>query len=411
MRRVSRPSKLLAAAALLAACAQPPDVAVSAGPPPAGEPAVDVADTGPAGAAEAWRDRGEGGIRGITVGPIESLRHPGVGYGSPACARTMDEAARMGATWVSLTPFGRTWDLQPTGVDLTFEAPFEENRRAVLGAVRQAHARGLKVLLVPHLWVETGGWRAFIDPGDDAAWQRWTEAYRAFLLTWAGVAREGGVEMLSVGVELRSWVTTSRARSMLALIDEVRRVYPGLLTYSANWDDVDDTLIFGALDLVGINAFYPLADRTGATVPELEAGGRRIAEKLGRLARALGKPVLLTEIGYTTRRDPAVRPWIWPDGMKGVEIDERAQADAYAALIAPLLDARWFAGFFVWRFYADPDDVSQEAEWGFSPRGKLAELVLRDAFAARWAADGPPVVGADLGRERARTPGVFGWEL
>ena len=52
-----------------------------------------------------------------------------------------------------------------------------------------------------------------------------------------------------------------------------------------------------------------------------------------------------------------------------------------------LLDEPWFAGFFVWRMYADPTDLSQEAEWGFSPRGKLAELVLRDAFAARWAND------------------------
>src|SRR6185295_2472327 len=229
-------------------------------------------------------------VRGITVGPIESLLHPGVGYGSPAYERTVDEAVRLGATWVALTPFGRTWDLRPTGIDLTFEAPFAENRRAVLAAVRQAHARGLRVFLVPHLWVETGGWRALIDPGDDAAWARWTEAYRHFLLTWAEVAREGEVEMLSVGVELRSWVTTRRASSMLAIIDELRGVYPGLLTYSANWDDADDTLIFGALDLVGINAFYPLADHEGAEPAELAEGGRRVARKIEAFARTQDKP-------------------------------------------------------------------------------------------------------------------------
>jgi hypothetical protein len=99
------------------------------------------------------------------------------------------------------------------------------------------------------------------------------------------------------------------------------------------------------------------------------------------------KPVLFTEIGYTTRPDPAIRPWEWPDGMKNVRIDEHAQADAYRALVAPLLDEPLFMGFFVWRLYADPDDVSQEAGWGFSPRAKLAELVVRDAFAATWASD------------------------
>jgi hypothetical protein len=360
---------------------------------------------------EAWADSGLGGIRGITIGPIENLRHPGKGYGSEACGRAMDEAARMGATWISLTPFGRIWDLKPTGVDLTFEAPFEESRKNILKAMAQAHARGLKVLLVPHLWVETGGWRALIDPGDDAAWKRWTHAYRTFVLTWAEVAREGSAEMLSLGVELRSWVTTPRAASMLSIIEDVRKVYPGLLTYSANWDDVGDTAILGALDVIGINAFYPLAEREGASLSELAEGGRKVAASIEALARSMGRPVVLTEIGYTTRPDPAVRPWEWPDSMKGVAVNERAQAEAYTALIAPLLDARWCAGFFIWRTYADPHDVSQEAEWGFSPRGKLAELVVRDAFTARWAVDGPDLWGSALDRHRARTPGVHAWEM
>jgi hypothetical protein len=97
--------------------------------------------------------------------------------------------------------------------------------------------------------------------------------------------------------------------------------------------------------------------------------------------------------------------------MKHVQIDERAQADAYTALLAPLLDAPWCAGFFAWRLYADPDDVSQEAEWGFSPRGKLAELALRDAFTARWASDAERWMATDVGRHAAQTPGVFGWEM
>src|SRR4051812_20700840 len=44
--------------------------------------------------AEAWAESGLGGIRGLTIGPIENLRHPDRGYGTEACARAMDEAAR-----------------------------------------------------------------------------------------------------------------------------------------------------------------------------------------------------------------------------------------------------------------------------------------------------------------------------
>jgi hypothetical protein len=349
----------------------------------------------------------EPAIRGITIGPIESALHPNKGYGSDAYRTTLLEAKRLGATWVSLTPFGRVADLRPTGIAWTFEAPYEENRKAVIRAVGQAHALGLRVLLVPHLWVENGAWRGEIDPGGDDAWTRWTASYAAFLKGWAEVARVARVDLLAIGVELRTWATTTHAPSLVSLIHEVRSVYPGPLTYAANWDDADETIIWGELDFIGVTAFVPLASEPGAEFGALLAGGRAVAERLGALARAWGKPVVLTEFGYTTRPDPAVRPWEWPDRMANVVVDEDAQADAYAALLLPLVDEAWLAGAFVWRFYADPDDVSQEAEWGFSPRGKRAELVLRDAYSARWVSDGPWTPGGALVRRAAETPGVF----
>lgn len=333
-------------------------------------------------------------IRGITIGPIENARHKDRGYGSEPYGRAVAEAKALGATWISLTPFGRVLDLAPTGVDMSFEAPFDENRAAVLAAIRQARAAGLKVLIVPHLWVESGGWRALVDPGTDAGWATWSAAYQRFAVAWAAVAAEGGAEMFAVGVEQRSWVTSSRAVSYVDVIRAVRAVYRGLVTYSANWDDAEDSVILGELDVIGVNAFFPLTERAGSSRAELVAGGERVRARMERLAARWRRPVMFAEIGYTTRRDPALRPWEWPDGMKNVVVDQAAQADAYFGLLAPMLSSPTFAGFFVWRVYADPDDVSQESEWGFSPRGKLAELVVGDAFRARWAAD--PSAPGDL---------------
>ncbi len=336
----------------------------------------------------AWRDAGHDAIRGITVGPIENGYHPDRGYGTAAYRRTLTECNDWGATWIAITPFGRVADLNGTGVDLTFEAPFAKNEADIRAAIRQAHEQGLHVMLVPHLWVESGEWRALIDPKSDDGWARWTQSYGEFAMTWARVAEEEHVEIFSAGVELRSWVTSGRATSFGALLDQLRGVYHGPITYSANWDDVQDTIILGALDVIGINAFYPLADRDGATLEELVAGGERVRARVAKLASTWNKPVLMTEIGYTTRPDPAIKPWEWPDSMKHVRVDERAQAIAYHALLRPLLDEPSVMGLFVWRVYSDPDDISQEAEWGFSPRGKLAEFVVRDAFAATWASDG-----------------------
>ena len=72
-----------------------------------------------------------------------------------------------------------------------------------------------------------------------------------------------------------------------------------------------------------------------------------------------------------------------------------------------MLQARELVGAFVWRLYSDPDDLSQEAEWGFSPRGRQAELCLRDAFWGRWASDTRDLGRGGLYRAPAEIPGVF----
>jgi hypothetical protein len=350
---------------------------------------------------------GGAAIRGVTIGPIESRLHPGRGYGSPAFERGLDEAVRLGATWISLTPFGRAWDLHATGVDKTFERPFAENQKDLARAVQQAHARGLKVLLVPHLWVESGEWRAEIDPGTDEGWRRFAESYRAYVLTWARFAEKHHVDMLAAGVELRSWLTTTHAPSFLPIVRDIRAAYSGLLTYAANWDDVDQTVILSELDVIGINAFYPLTEKPNATDDELVSGGREVAKKVKEIAERWQKPVMFNEFGYTARPEPALRPWEWPDHMSNVRVDAPAQAAAYRGLLAGMLESESLVGAFVWRLYADPDDLSQEAEWGFSPRGRQAELYLRDAFWNRWASDTRRDFRGELFAEPAAVPGVF----
>jgi len=334
----------------------------------------------------AWTETQRGGIRGVTIGPIESSQQPGRGYGTPYSAALLDHLAEMGVTWVSLTPFGRLWSLSSTDIQMDFEAPYEDNRVAVRRMIQQARERGIRVLVIPHLWVETEGWRGEVDPGSPEGWLAYQDSYRAFLLRWAQDAADAGADALSLGVECKSW-SGRFPRFWTELIRDVRAIFPGLLTYSANWDEVEDVLFWDQLDFIGVNAFYPLAQANGATDQQYLEGAMQRARDVAVLAATIERPVLFVEVGYTTRADAAVEPWLWPDGMEGVVIDEREQARALEAMFRAFLGERWFAGFFVWRYYASLDDVSQEAWWGFSPHTKLAEDVLRDAFAAPWASD------------------------
>lgn len=325
-------------------------------------------------------------IRGITVGPIESSQQPGRGYGTAYSEALLDELVRLGANAISITPFGRLWSLTSTEILMDFEAPYADNRRAVMRMIAQAKARGLTVLLIPHLWVETPGWRGEIDPGSDEGWRRYQASYRSFVLSWARDAQRAGADAFSIGVECKSW-SGRFGGYWTQLIADVRQVFHGKLTYSANWDEAENVLFWDQLDFVGVNAFYPLAEHDDADYASYARGAADAVARVGQLGAELHKPVLFVEIGYTTRRNAAVQPWLWPDEMHGVVVDEWEQARALSALIGAAVSKPWLAGFYVWRYYANLDDVSQEAIWGFSPHGKLAERLLSNMFATPFAAD------------------------
>jgi len=353
---------------------------------------VDVA--GPAHASP-----GDPAIRGVTVGPIESSQQVGRGYGTVYTEALLDELVRLGVNAVSVTPFGRIWSLHSTEIQLDFEAPYEDNRRAIGTFIAQAKARGLRVLLIPHLWVETEGWRGEIDPGSPGRWQAYQASYRRFILAWAADAQRFGADAFSIGVECKSW-SGRYGMYWTNLIADVRREFGGALTYSANWDEAEGVLFWDQLDFIGVNAFYPLASRNGADYATYAQGAGAALDTLGVLARELEKPVLLVEIGYTTRPNAAVEPWLWPDAMHAVTVDEWEQARALHALASAAASRSFIEGLYVWRYYANLDDVSQEAAWGFSPHGKLAEPVLERIFSQVWAADPP----AELWQSSARPP-------
>ncbi|MDH5672386.1 MAG: hypothetical protein OEZ06_09565 [Myxococcales bacterium] len=344
--------------------------------------------------AHGWHRSGaleaEPAIRGVTVGPIESSQQPGRGYGTAYSAELLDELVRLGANAISITPFGRLWNLDSTEILMDFEEDYERNRAAVGTMIAQARQRGLRVLVIPHLWVESGGWRGEIDPGSPEGWLAYQASYREFLLRWARDAAAFGADALSIGVECKSW-SGRYGKYWTDLIAEVRRSFPGSLTYSSNWDEVEGVLFWEQLDWVGVNAFYPLADRGGADYATYRQRADAAVAQLVAIGDALERPIVLVEIGYTTRRDSAVEPWLWPDSMQGVQVDEWEQARALLAIASAAASDPRVRGFFVWRYYANLDDVSQEAIWGFSPHGKLAERVLRGIFQVPWAADPMPL--------------------
>lgn len=236
----------------------------------------------------------------------------------------------------------------------------------------RARALGMRVVLKPHVDVLDGTFRGAIVPGSPS---QWFQGYRAMLLHYADLAREGGATMLVIGTELTS--LSSYAQSWRALIAEVRGRFHGRLTFAADQLDGAEAVTFwNALDYIGIDAYMPLSSATGnPSIAKLTDAwrGRGYMGRIERLHRRYGKPVLFTEIGYQSRGGTAARPW---GGASG-GISQEPQRRAYEAAFRAWWRVPWFKGFLWWGWPVGGYNVADESH---DVRGKSAAGVMRAWF-------------------------------
>jgi len=322
-------------------------------------------------------------VRGITIAPIEDRRLGQVGYGSARIEETGVELSYLGANWISLTPFGRMDNLESVDILPDFEIPIEQNEALLRKTVQMARRQGMKVAIVPHIYVMSGEWRGEIALANENDFEQWFANYENFVLRFAELAEETGAEMLSIGVEFKS-TTNARGTRWRQLIHRVRSHYSGSLTYSANWDEVDDVEFWDLLDIIGINAFWPLARRPGDGYEEMMDRSEAIAAYLEGLALYWNRPIVFTEFGIKTATDSALAPGEWPENCRDLHYDEADQAAASRAVLSTMASQPWFEGLFIWKYFSDPFDETQELNTGFSPRAKMAESVLFEWFQKPW---------------------------
>ena len=308
----------------------------------------------------------------------------------------LDPIVRIRANWISQTPFGWQRGLDSPEIRVTHDpAPrhspppgqvtnprrhhgfWGETDEGILATTRWAHARGIKVLLKPHVWTR-GGWSGTIAMKNEADWAAWFADYREFILHYADLAEQSGAEALAVGTELGG--TTKREREWRSIIADVRHHYHGSLVYCANWaEDLSHTTFWDALDWIGVQAYYPLTDRRAPTTAELAQGWTGPLAELEQISRIWGKPVVLTEVGYHSLDTAASRPWEWD--LEG-NLSLATQARCYEALFMALADHPAVDGVFIWKWHPDYERAGGPEDTEYSPQRKPAEAVLARGYAA-----------------------------
>jgi len=302
-------------------------------------------------------------VRGVNLIHTASVR-----LDSPEAAQTYRHLKRLGATWVALVPF--FWQPAADRPELVPGDAVQPEELA--GAIRAAHAAGLKVLVKPHIWVPQS-WAGAIDMKSRADWDIWFGRYRAALLDIAAIANREKAEGFAIGTEL---VNATFHPGWPPLIRDVRREFRGLVTYVAHGERERATVPFWSdLDIVAVSMYPPMGES-----PERQQMASRIKAALDgakAIAKAAGKPFWAAEIGIRSAEGAQGKPWESPE-ERDAHPDPLLQADVIGLWLTAL-DQAGVDGVFVWRWFADPL-AGGPRDTDFTVQNKPAEGVIACAW-------------------------------
>ena len=259
----------------------------------------------------------------------------------------------------------------------------------------------------PEFWP----WRP-THPDHDRFVREFWSTYAEQAVHFARIAQEEGVRMYSLGTETdRLFRTRSGGhywmndfgQQLTALVENVRAVYDGLLTYDMNyyavwgdynapgsrhlWEDLN-------LDVVGVSAWFPLTDSRPTTVMSVDSL-RREYERIfteyliPAAAMNVGRPIVFLEYGTTDTVEAPVNPAGFPENAlavftdtnrNGIDDGQETQANIIEAFFETMDEHPGVVyGAFFWDNW-----IASEERWSkslpfrtYSFRGKLAEEVVR----------------------------------
>jgi len=244
---------------------------------------------------------------------------------------------------------------------------------AFSAGVHAAHALGLRVFFVPLMSVrEPGGWSGSIDLKTDQQQQAWFNSYWNTLRPYVQTAANDNVEQMAIGTELQSLQKTVAAPKWNQLIARIRTIFKNTLTYDMNWYSLSQSqpqpewLKNPELAMIGVSSYIPLTDVAQRIDPQNMPAlwQNKIRVHLDALSTEVGKPVLISEIGYRNTSDALYRTW---EAHSNAALDSQEQAGAFDAALANTFADTQIGGIFFWGW----DDVDQ-----FTIKNRPAAQVL-----------------------------------
>ncbi|MGO4389384.1 hypothetical protein AB4Y85_17790 [Microvirga sp. 2YAF29] len=282
-------------------------------------------------------------------------------------------------------------------------APRTESDDAISTSVNFAKQRGLDVILKMHVNIQDETWNALIAPPEGStpqqaeAWaKQWFASYKEVALHYARFAQAQGIKTFAIGNECESMTGPEYREYWVGIIDAIRDVYDGKLTYAATWTEALTLSFWDKLDYVGANPYISFTDLLDPTIQQLVDGwtkpsefyhtrepiearfGENISaiEALKRISELTGKKLIFTETGFRSINGNNYDPWVWGNG----EIDLQEQADMYQAffkIITEPANKEWIAGYWLWNYDASEYPADPSPDDGYYTHAKPADAVIK----------------------------------
>lgn len=245
------------------------------------------------------------------------------------------------------------------------EHPNVVSDEEILDMVHFAQSLGLKVILKPMVNVSDGTWRAHINFFDtdvpcEPKWSEWFASYNEFILHYAKLAEETECSLFVVGCEMVN--ADRREKEWRDLINEVRKLYSGLVTYNCDKYQEDILKWWDAVDVISSSGYYPI-DKWEQELDRIES-----------VVKKHNKPFFFCEAGCPSWEGGDLLPNDWT--LRG-KADVNVQKEWYEKLFSTTVKRDWVKGFAFWDWKAHLYPIEKaDSDQDYAVYGKPAEEVI-----------------------------------
>ena len=286
-------------------------------------------------------------VRGIII----STHGGGQDWANDEIIPTMKDIQQLGANWVAIHPYaGISKDGTVSLRRFDPSAPPEHWTRPI----KEAHALGLKISITPHLayWRSGFEWAGEIEFQSNEEWTHFWTTYRHWILTLAETCKDA--DAFVIGTELDK--TLHHEKEWRTLIADVRKIFKGQITYGSNWTDYQRVPFWDALDLIGIQAYFPLSKKENPTEQDIRQGWEKQAKELRNFSIKHNRKIIFTELGYNQSYSAAAEPWDYRVDDEG---SRPLQQMCWRIAFETIQSEPRLVGSFLWKWFPLPRPMSR----------------------------------------------------